>query len=108
MIKTRSSPRYYYIKTDVFDTEWGFEYRSDVDGKDKGVLVYPAGSPAPCQSDINVTLFGATNCERDSANADWYAVNTPYILVTDPMTRKDLAQRIMQFGDYMVSQGQSP
>jgi PKD repeat protein len=106
MTDADNDPSYYFVNADLVDTQWGFEYRSKADGLDVGNLVFPAGTPKPCQNDANVALGGVTECERDALTARWNSLTSPhYLLVVDPMTTDQIAQRVIAFGDYMVSNG---
>ncbi|HME87335.1 MAG TPA: hypothetical protein VKE88_02890 [Candidatus Nanoarchaeia archaeon] len=111
--KTNSVPiGYFYINTDLFDTQWGFEYQSQEDGLDIGSANYSTyvGTPK-CGAEPEVNGLGATNCERDATNAIWatYSGTGPYYILTlNPMIRDEIAKKVIEFGDFLVSQGSSP
>lgn len=93
---------YYRLEADLFSQTMGFEYRSKVDGYDQGSLVYPDGSPHPCENETGVTNLGVTNCERDGLNVRWHVPSPDYTLVVDPTTSKELAQKVAVFATWIV------
>jgi hypothetical protein len=100
---------YAFAQVDQMSLSMGFEYRSIEDGYDVGSFTYPAGSPAPCQSEPEVNGIGVTACEKVSLTNQWQGLTADYILVLDPMTTDDLANEVNDFAYYIVVQnGRSP